>query len=333
MKLADRVLILVIVLVLGAPIATAQLRIQFSVDTLRLGDVGPCLGARDSFYLINSGTRDVPSPGVSVIPGFRVEAETDDNIVVGESRKIYATFIGNAVVQSYSSRYILNVTIQGESSSDTVLIQARRLAGRCCVFRVDTIKGRAGDEVSIRILQDSTQPGTYLSDMTSTMHVGFDPTTLVPMGVIPQMIDRENGAFTIRVRLRDDNGVLASVPARMTLGEVIRSEARIVWHSNSDIRLIDTTYAGPVELLGVCLDKGERLFDPNNRSIRVIVGDGVINVESHHDSNEVVAVHDLHGRVVETTVVAPGAVVAIRCLRGAYLVRVGGQRSRMVLVP
>ncbi|MCX6139783.1 MAG: hypothetical protein NTX15_02970 [Candidatus Kapabacteria bacterium] len=333
MKRAVRVLLLLIVLVYSTPTVTAQLGITFSTDTLRLGDVRPCLGARDSFYLVNTGTRDVPSPGVSFIPGFRVEAENDNNILVGESRKIFVTFIGNSVVQSYTSRYLLNVSIQGESSSDTIWILARRLSGRCCVFRVDTIRGFAGDDVAIRIMQDSTQVGTYLSDVVSTMHIGFDSTTVVPVGSRPQMIDETNGSFTIRVNLLNENGVLATVPARMALGNAIRSEARIVWHSNSDIRLIDTTYAGPVELLGVCLDKGNRLFNPNARSANVWALAGFINVESRSESNDPVYVYDVQGRVIDFTDAAPGIIVTIPCIRGAYFVKVGDQRARLVLVP
>lgn len=308
----------------------AQLSIRFSLDTMRLGDIGPCLGARDSFYLVNTGTRIVPSPGSTIIPGFRVDAENDSNILPGESRTMYVTFIGNAVVQSYTSRYLLNMTIQGESSSDTLWILARRLAGRCCVFRVDTIRGYAGDNVEIRLLQDSTSPGVFLSDVTSTMNVRFDPTTVVPTGTAPQVIDRKTGEVTFSVQLRNDDGVLASIPARLTLGTLITSEARIAWHSNSDIRVIDTTYAGPVDLLGVCTDERPRLFDPQAPIPRIWTGQRALYVETITPTDLPIHVFDVNGRAVLTIDASKPGIARVQVDRGVYFVRCGGRTMSVI---
>lgn len=329
----QRVLRAVAVLIVMACCAThvhAQLSIRFSLDTMRFGDIGPCLGARDSFDLINTGTRIVPSPGSYVMPGFRVDAENDNNILPGESRKMYVTFIGNAVVQTYTSRYLLNVTIQGESSSDTLWVLARRLAGRCCVFRVDTIRGYAGENVEIRLLQDSTSAGVFLSDVTSTMNVRFDPTTVVPTGTSPQVIDRKIGEVTFSVRLRNDNGVLASIPARLTLGTSISSEARIAWHSNSDIRVIDTTYAGPVDLLGVCTDDRNRLFDPLASVPRIWIWQGALYVEAFTSTSVPVEVFDVNGRSVLSIHAAAHGITSAQLDRGVYIVRYGDRTKSVI---
>jgi len=304
--------------------ASAQLRVEFSADTMRLGDIPACLGARDSFLLINSGTRTIPSPGLSTIPGFRVEAASDDNILPGEFRTMYVTFIGNTSVQSYASRYLLNVTIQGESSADTLWIFARRASGRCCVFRIDTIRGSAGDVASIRIRQDSTQQGAFLSDVTTTMNIVYDVTTLVPRGATPEMIDRKSGNFTVRLTLSDTNAVLAEIPAVLTLGSVAKSEARIAWHSNSDARVTDTTYSGPVELIGICVDKGVRLFDPSARPATITTSaDGLhISVESISETR--LQVFDIRGLLLSTLAQVGPFECEVPCGRGVYVIVVNG---------
>ncbi|MBC8125477.1 MAG: hypothetical protein H7X70_07050 [Candidatus Kapabacteria bacterium] len=328
-----RVLILLFALTLVAVQVQAQVSIRFNIDSLDLGSVPPCLGARDSFSLINDGTRVVPSPGASVIPGFRVEAENDSNILPGETRKMYVTFIGNTSVRSYYSRYFINPTFQGESSADTVWFRAERIAGRCCIFRIDTIRGAAGDDVSIRIMQDSTPVGTYLADVSSTMNIGYDASTIVPTGLIPQAIAQQQGSFTIAVKLRNDNGVLASIPARLTLGRVVFSEVLIVWHSNSDIRVLDTTYAGPVELSGVCQDGRDRLFDPDGIGPRVRVEEGSIFVMRDDAIADPVSVFDYTGTLIFRSSAHDPISVVIPCSRGHYFVSMNGRRSVRVFVP
>ena len=328
-----RVLTFLFALTLAVVQGSAQVSIRFSVDSLSLGKVQPCMGARDSFELINDGTRVVPSPAVSVIHGFRIEAESDSNILPGELRKMYVTFIGNTSVQSYYSRYVVNPTFQAESSADTVWFRAERVAGRCCIFRVDTIRGAAGDDVEMRIMQDSTLTGTNLADVSSTMNIGYDASVVVPTGSIPQVIAQQQGAFTIAVNLRNDNGVLASIPARLTLGRKIFSEARIVWHSNSDVRVLDTTYAGPVELLGVCKDGGDRLFEPSGVAPRVFVESESIVVAFADTQSESVSIFDSTGSLVTTVSSTGQEITEIPCSRGLYFVVISGHRSIRVLVP
>lgn len=311
---------------------SAQLRIEFSVDTMRLGDIPACLGARDSFLLSNTGTRTVPSPGLSIIPGFRVEAAIDDNILPGESRTMYVTFIGNTIVQSYASRYLLNVTIQGESSADTLWIFARRTSGRCCVFRIDTIRGKAGDVASIRIRQDSTQQGAFLSDVTTTMNIAYDVSTLVPLGATPEMIDRKSGNFTVRLTLSDNNAVLAEIPAVLTLGSVAKSEARIAWHSNSDARVTDTTYSGPVELIGICRDKGVRLFDPLSKPATITSSADGLHVSIDSISETRLQVFDIRGLLLTTILRVGSFEYDVSCSRGLYVVVVNGH-PLSVMVP
>jgi len=325
-----RVYGVLLVLVFSAVSLSAQLRIRFTADTMRFGDIGPCLGARDSFEIINTGTRVVPSPGTRIIPGFRVEAENDNNILPGESRTIYVTFIGNAVVQSYAEVYDVTVRIQGEVSSDSLWIFARRAAGRCCVFRIDTIRGFAGDQVEIRVIQDSTASGVFLADVSSTMNVRYDPTTVVPTGTSPEVIAQKTGEVTFSVRLRNDNGVLASIPARLTLGTSINSEARIAWHSNSDIRVIDTTYAGPVELLGVCRDSGERLFDPQAALPLIWVWQRVLCIERVSTTSPDVHVYDVQGRCLFTVPPSSAGTTRLPLDSGVYLVRCGTKTTRVV---
>ncbi len=310
--------------------AQAQLAIQFSKDTINLGAVAPCVGARDSFLLVNIGTRVVPSPGLRIVPGFRVEAANEDNIAPGESRTIYVTFVGNAVVGSYSSLYIVNVTLAGESSTDTMHLIAERKPGPCCVFRIDTVTGRPGDAKAIVLRQDSTQAGVFLSDVVSTFVIDFDETMVVPQQLPACVVARTTRSVTVRTSLLDGNGVLCSIPIRLTLGSLAESTLRIGSRNHSDVRVLDAVYPGAALLDGICIDPKQRFFDATVQLIAARVTEGGIAVAASHESC-IVSIIDASGRRVNETTLAAHEEHFVPLPRGLYCVR-AREFSRVLLV-
>lgn len=332
-----RVATFIAIMACMSSVSSAQLSIALNKDSILMGDVPACGGALDSFLLINNGTLVVPSPGVSAINGFRVEAQNDNNILPGESRLMYVYFTGDASVPSYSSRYFLNVRVSGEMASAFIWLLARRLPGKCCVFRIDTITGVPGTQSALRLIQDSVPAKSFMSDVTSTFQIEYDATMFVPSAVAPETINQSQGVVTVRVNLRNENGVLVSIPGTIVLGKSVVGRARIAWISHSDARVTDTTYPGAILLEGVCSDPRSRLFDTFTTlpSIRVVAGGITLGIPPEGGIRKIY-ISDLLGRIINVHTVTSTSNSTdqfISCSPGLYIISNEFGYSRTAFIP
>lgn len=317
---------------LWATPGTAQLRFTFSRDTIDLGSLGPCEDSIAVFDIVNTGTEIIAAPDTSRITGFVVWTADASNIAPGERRQYFVRFTGTTSRPVYRTQHIITLTISGRSASDTMLLIARRLPGRCCVLRVDSLAARPGDRVDVVIHQDSTPARADLSAVQITMAIAYDPTSLVPDANVPGEIDRTTGTITLRVPLRDDDGPVATIPCTAVLGRVVTTPLGIDWYSLSVSGLNETTYGGSFTVLGVCRDGGRaRGFDPTVASTLRMRQQGAM-LELECDAPMRVDVVDVTGRVVDAATVH-GMHTVGPLSRGMYIVRGdASQRSFLVYV-
>lgn len=312
--------------------STAQLQFTFTRDTIDVGTVGPCEDTTATFELVNTGTETFAAPDTSRISGFLVWTDDASNVGPGERRRYFIRFTGNTSRPVWRTLHIITLTISGQSASDTLLVIGRRLAGRCCVLRVDSLAARPGERVRIVVHQDSTPARADLSNVTVTMAIAFDPTTLVPDADIDGVVARSEGIVTIRASLRSDDGPIATIPCTAVLGRTITSPLGIDWYSVSVPGLNETTYAGSFTVLDVCRDGGRvRGFDPIALDpLRIVAKGAMIDIDGNARGEYTVA--DLTGRVIARGHVNGAASVG-PFDRGCYIVRVdASHRSFLVYV-
>jgi hypothetical protein len=284
----------------------SQLRVTFSVDTVDMGNVQPCSIAKDSFWLENIGTLIIPSPASSTVLGFRVTAETFTNIVPGEKRKMFVEFTGNTSRPSYRTPYILNVNAGGENTSDTVWLLAKRLPGNCCVFTIDTIRGRAGEPSALVVRQDSTSLNVSIGDVEVLIDVTYNPTSLVPTRYSSSTVNIGNGSFSFRTTLNNSDTILYELPCIITLGNA--AESPILANSmvllNTDI--VVSSYPSLCTVTDVCHSLRSRLFDPSvifpvfsvsSHSGRILVTKNGSDASMH-----TVTMIDMRGRMVYSSI-------------------------------
>lgn len=335
-----RLFILAAVAVAGTIGVRAQLDIELSRDTIDFGIIGPCETAVDSFDLVNTGTRIVPSPGRTVLPGFTIDPVSDKNIMPGERRRMHVTFTGTSAQAFYVRPHIVIFTNGSETVADTVWLIARTEKGRCCVFAADSMEAMTGDRIVVSVRQDSTRPRADLSNVTFTMKLAWDSTILVPEGRLPDEVSRTKGAVIVRGSLLSGDGPVLDMPFRAVLGRAPSSPVRIVWYSLSDANVTVTSYDGIVRLMDICNDPVDRLFDPLHRLGNPVVttkGDGRIDI-AVADTAPVpreVFVADLRGAIIATLIIPArftGTLTTAAVPPGLVLVRVQGHGTSSLLI-
>lgn len=339
---AVRLFILAAVAVAGTVGVRAQLDIELSRDTIDFGVIGPCETAMDSFDLVNTGTRIIPSPGRTVLPGFTIDPVSDKNIMPGERRRMYVTFTGTSAQALYIRPHIVIFTNGSEMVADTVWLIARTEKGRCCVFAADSMDAKTGDRIVVSIRQDSTRPRADLRNVTFTMKLAWDSTILVAEGRLPDEVGRTKGTVIVRGNMRAGNGPVLDMPFRAVLGRAPSSPVRIVWYSLSDANVTVTSYDGIVRLTDICNDPVDRLFDPLSllrNPVVTVRGDGRIdiNVADAAPVARDVIIADVRGAVIATLTIPAqytGTLTTATIPRGLVLVRVQGHgTSSLLIVP
>lgn len=335
-----RLFILVAVAVAGTIGVRAQLDIELSRDTMDFGIIGPCETVVDSFDLVNTGTRIVPSPGRTVLPGFTIDPVSDNNIMPGERRRMYVTFTGTSAQAFYVRPHIVIFTNGSEMVADTIWLIARTEKGRCCVFAADSMEAMTGDRIVVSVRQDSTRLRADLRNVTFTMKLAWDSTILVADGRLPDEISRTKGTVIVRGSLLSGNGPVLDMPFRAVLGRAPSSPVRIVWYSLSDANVTVTSYDGVVRLMDICNDPVDRLFDPLHLLRDPVVttrSDGRIDidvVDAAPVPREVV-VADIRGAVIATVTIPvrfAGTLTTAAVPPGPVLVRVQGHGTSSLLI-
>lgn len=335
-----RLSILVAIAVVGAIDVRAQLDVELSRDTIDFGIIGPCETAVDSFDLVNTGTRIVPSPDRTIIPGFTIDPVSDKNIIPGERRRMYVTFTGTSAQALYVRPHIVVFTNGSETVADTVWLIARTEKGRCCVFAADSMDAMVGERITVSVRQDSTRLRADLSNVTFTMKLAWDSTILVAEGRLPDEVSRTKGTVIVRGSLRSGNGSVLDMPFRAVLGRAPSSPVRIVWYSLSDANVTMTSYDGIVRLTDICNDPVDRLFDPLYLLRNPVVtarGDGRIDIDVADAApiSRDVIIADVRGAVTGTLTIPArftGTLTTAAMPPGLVLVRVQGHGTSSLLI-
>ncbi len=282
--MALRAIVCIVLFMLLASTLAAQ-DIRYEPPVIDFGVVPPCKHALDSFELVNESADSVPTPSVFTINGFQVSfADTTRNILVGERRRAYVRFVGDASIPIRNQVLAIQFARADGTFVPTRSIRfiASRSTGPCVQLAIPTITALPGTSIDVGIVQE----GDFIDFVNTlpdlTFEVSWDPTVMVPQAFPVPPIASGLHRATFRVPLSREGGKLLELPFVVTLGN--RSEAPITleWLSLSDPSVIAQGRGGRLTVDGVCLDPRSRLFDASASVMRTFM------------------VYNLEGRVIET---------------------------------
>lgn len=250
-----------VLLSVGASLAQT---IRYEPDVVDFGVVAPCKHALDSFELVNESTDSVPTPSVFTINGFYVWfADTTRNIQVGERRRAYVRFIGDASIPVRNQLLAIQFARADGSFVPTRSIRliGSRAPGPCVRLSIPEITAAPGATIDAGVVQDGDFIDYVGTIPEVTFEISWDPTLMVPnrFPVAPVAVGRHRATF--RVSLRREAGGLLPLPFTVTLGNRSEAPIRLEWFSLSDATTPAEGRSGKLIIDGVCVDPRLRLFD------------------------------------------------------------------------
>lgn len=259
--------------------------IRYEPPVVDFGVVPPCKHALDSFELVNESTDSVSTTSVFNINGFQVSfADATRNILVGERRRAYVRFVGDASIPVRNQVLAIQFARVDGSFVPTQSIRfiASRSTGPCVQLAIPSITALPGTSIDVGIVQEGNFID-YVNDLPDlTFEVSWDPTVMVPQAFPVPPIASGLHRATFRVPLSREGGKLLELPFVVTLGNRSEAPITLVRHSLSDPSVIAQGRGGRLTVDGVCLDPRSRLFDASASVMRTFM------------------VYNLEGRVIET---------------------------------
>jgi hypothetical protein len=255
---------------LGVGASLAQ-TIRYEPDVVDFGVVAPCKHALDSFELVNESTDSVPTPSMFTINGFYVWfADTTRNIRVGERRRAYVRFIGDASIPIRNQLLAIQFARADGSFVPTRSIRliGSRAPGPCVRLAIPEITATPGATIDAGVVQDGDFIDFVGTIPEVTFEISWDPTLMVPnrFPIAPIAVGQHRATF--RVSLRRQAGHVLPLPFTVTLGNRSEAPIRLEWFSLSDAATPAEGRSGKLVIDGICVDPRLRLFDGASMPIR-----------------------------------------------------------------